>query len=240
MTSDLLQTTVGQIVARRPALAQVFEKHQIDYCCRGGTTLAEACRLQNADVDEIVREIESVRIDKRPADETDWNEASLTDLAGHIVDTHHAYLTAELPRLTSLIAKVQLAHGEKQPSLSNVQRTFKLMREELESHMAKEENVLFPAIKVLEAQGGPQSFLFGSINNPIRMMEQEHDGAGNALRRLRELTDNFTPPSDACPTYRVMLETLENLERDLHLHIHKENNILFPRAAKLEEAASTI
>ena len=137
-----------------------------------------------------------------------------------------------------MVEKVFKAHGERRPELSKVVETFKLMREELESHMTKEENILFPAIRAIESEAAPQSFAFGSVANPIGMMKHEHDDAGNSLRRLRELTNGYTPPNDACPTYRVMLESLANLELDLHLHIHKENNILFPRAQELESTAS--
>ena len=233
-TLQLAETVVGKIVARHPNVARVFEKHQIDYCCRGGTTLIEACKIQGVNVDQIAAEIEQVQNSGESSDETNWNEAPLTELADHIVDTHHAFLTTELPRVSGLTEKVFNAHGEKRPELAKVKETFKLMREELESHMAKEENILFPAIRTLDSQAGPQAFPFGSVANPIGMMEHEHDDTGNALRRLRALTGDFVPPQDACPTYRVMLESLENLEQDLHLHIHKENNILFPRAKELE------
>jgi regulator of cell morphogenesis and NO signaling len=238
--TQLSETVVGKIVTRQPGVARVFEQYQIDYCCRGGTTLAEACVLQNVDIDQVVDAIEAQQHSSELNDETNWSEASLTDLADHIVDTHHQFLSTELPRVSGLVEKVFNAHGEKRPELGEVVETFKLMREELESHMAKEENILFPAIRILDSQNGPQAFPFGSVANPIGMMEHEHDDAGNALRRLRELTDGYTPPRDACPTYRVMLESLENLERDLHLHIHKENNILFPRAKELEQSANAV
>lgn len=240
MSNDLAQTVIGKIVSRHPAVARVFENHQIDYCCRGGTTLEEACQMQNVDIQQVVDEIKAIQNSDEPVDTTNWNEAPLTDLVNHIVDTHHKFLSDELPRLSGLIEKVNNAHGHKCPELSKVQETFQLMRQELESHMAKEENILFPAIQVLETEDAAPSFPFGSVNNPIRMMEHEHDDAGQALRRLRELTENFTPPADACPTYRVMLESLENLELDLHTHIHKENNILFPRAIELEHPTNAV
>lgn len=233
-TKQLAETRVGKIVAQQPGVARIFEKYKIDYCCRGGTTLNEACKLQNVDMSQVVREIEQVRDSKDSTGETDWNESSLSQLIDHIVNKHHAFLTTELPRISGLVDKVLNAHGEKRPELAKVAETFELMREELESHMAKEERILFPAIQTMEQQPGPAEFPFGSVRNPIGMMEHEHDDAGNALRRLRQLTEDFTPPADACPTYRVMLDALENLEQDLHLHIHKENNILFPRAAELE------
>lgn len=238
--TTLANKLVGKIVAQQPSVARVFEKHQIDYCCRGGTTLSEACELQKLDVERIVAEIEQIQDNSESTDQTNWNEAPLTQLSNHIVDTHHRFLANELPRISGLVEKVNNAHGAKRPELAKVVETFKSMREELELHMAKEENILFPAIRMIESQGSKQSFPFGSVANPIGMMEHEHDDAGNALRKLRELTDNYQPPSDACPTYRVMLESLENLEKDLHLHIHKENNILFPRTKALEQSANAV
>ena len=235
--SKLADTRVGKIVAQQPAVARVFEKYQIDYCCRGNTSLSEACAKQDVNVNELISEIEELQNGDDRESEKSWNEAPLTELANHIVNKHHQFLSTELPRITGLVEKVNNAHGAKRPELAKVVETFNLMREELETHMAKEENILFPAIKSLEEQSGQQSFPFGSVANPIGMMEHEHDDAGDALRRLRELTEDYTPPTDACPTYRVMLESLRNLEQDLHLHIHKENNILFPRAKELERSA---
>ena len=232
--SNLAETRVGRIVAQHPKVARVFEKYQIDYCCRGDTSLAEACALQNLGVGQVVSEIEQIQTSDKFV-EKNWSEAPLTELVDHIVDTHHRFLSTELPRISGLVEKVNNAHGERRPELGKVVSTFELMRGELESHMAKEENVLFPAIRMIETQNGPNTFPFGSVANPIGMMEHEHNDAGIALRRLRELTDDYTPPADACPTYRVMLESLSNLEQDLHLHIHKENNILFPRAQELEQ-----
>lgn len=238
--SQLAETRVGKIVARQPKVARVFEKYQIDYCCRGNTTLADACAEKKVNCTDLIEEIEQIDKNGRLESETDWNIASLTELADHIVAVHHQFLNAELPRITGLIAKVNKAHGDRRPELGKVAETFELMRGELESHMAKEENILFPAIRKMESHPGSTVFPFGSVANPISMMQHEHDDAGQALRRLRELTDDFTPPPDACPTYRVMLESLQNLELDLHLHIHKENNILFPRAKEFERIAFAV
>ena len=235
MMSTLADTRVGKIVTQQPRVARVFEELQIDYCCRGATTLSEVCRIQGLDIGKVIKAVEQVKDSAEPADETCWNEVSLTELADHIVETHHEFLKSELPRISVLVEKVLNAHGQKRPELEKVMQTFNLMRQELESHMFKEENILFPAIRMIDSQSGSHSFPFGSVANPIGMMEHEHDDAGNALRQLRELTDGYTPPDGACPTYRVMLESLEVLERDLHLHIHKENNILFPGAQKLEK-----
>lgn len=183
---------------------------------------------------------------------TDWTGSPLTELCDHIVATHHQYLYEELPRLEPLIAKVVDVHGERHPSLLEVQEVFGGLRDELVSHLMKEEQVLFPAIRQLEsgrtgvavgaagtvettktarASGLP----FGSLANPIRVMEMEHDSAGRALVKIRELTDGYTPPADACNSYRSLLTALAKLEQDLHMHIHKENNILFPRVIAAEQ-----
>jgi regulator of cell morphogenesis and NO signaling len=168
----------------------------------------------------------------------DWTQASLATLCNHIEQTHHAYLRTELPRLTTLIAKLVDAHGEAHPELPKVQHEFAALRGELEPHMFKEEQVLFPAIRRLEQVKTPPTFPFGTVANPIRMMEHEHDNAGNGLAHIRELTCEYRVPADACNTYRAALHGLSELELDLHQHIHKENNLLFPRAMEMERSLS--
>lgn len=232
-TASIFQEPVGRIVARDPRVARAFEKHKIDYCCQGRTTLEEACQQAGLSLDDVLNDIVAVQ-KEAPVEETDWNRTSLTELADHIEETHHTFLRVELPRLTQLIDKVVNAHGGRHPELIQVRSIFQDFRNELESHMMKEEQVLFPAIRAMESSEQPPAFPFGSVENPIRMMEHEHDDAGNALKAMRELTNDWEPPRDACPTFRVMLSTLADLEQDLHQHIHKENNILFPRAQELE------
>jgi regulator of cell morphogenesis and NO signaling len=164
----------------------------------------------------------------------DWLNASLTELCDHIEQTHHEYLRAELPRLTAIIAKVADVHSQAHTELRELNEAFAALRAELQPHMQKEEQVLFPAIRQLEAADGEASFPFGSVANPIRMMEHEHDNAGDGLSRIRKITNDFAVPADACNTYLAMLDGLRELETDLHQHIHKENNILFPRSLELE------
>ncbi len=166
-----------------------------------------------------------------------WLTAPLTELCDHIEQTHHAFLHEQLPFITELLNKVVAAHGEHHPELADVRDTFRALREELEPHMFKEERILFPAIRKLETAGVPLSMPFGSVQNPIGVMEDEHAVAGEALRRMRMLTDDYQIPDDACGAYRGLLEILPRLESDLHEHIHKENNILFPRAIELERAS---
>lgn len=229
------QNSVGQWVSAHPRTARVFEDLKIDYCCGGGKSLAQACGDNRLDPAEVFERLQQALADPFAASDVNWSQAKLTDLCDHIEQTHHAYLRFELPRLTGLIAKVSDAHGKANPKLSQLQQVFAELRAELEPHMFKEEQVLFPAIRQIERGGPPPPFAFGTVANPIRMMEQEHDHAGDALARIRELTDGFVIPADACNTYRAMLDGLRELEEDMHQHVHKENNILFPRAVKAEQ-----
>jgi len=228
--------TVGQAVAERPQLSCIFEELKIDYCCGGKRTLEEACRERGLDVGPLIERLEEAGSSAAEPSDCDWTERPLTELCDNIVRTHHDYLRCELPRLTAMIDKVLAAHGTTHPELAEVRATFACLRAELEPHMMKEECVLFPSIRYLEANGGQTAqFPFGSLANPIRVMVSEHDHAADALERLRELTAGYVPPTGACNTYRAMLEGLGTLERDMHRHVHKENSILFPRAVQLED-----
>ena len=227
-----MNTPVGTLVANDPSLARVFEELRIDYCCHGHTSLATACEQRHLDPDQVLRRLE--QSEGAPPDTRNWAAAPLTELCDHIEQTHHAYLRRELPRLEQLTAKVADVHGSRHPELDQVKAVFDELPAELLPHMMKEEQILFPAIRQLEVASQPLSLPFGTVQNPIRMMEQEHDAAGSALSRLHELTNGYQIPRDACNTYCAMLQGLDALELDLHQHIHKENNMLFPRAIALE------
>ncbi|MBP9025150.1 MAG: iron-sulfur cluster repair di-iron protein [Phycisphaerae bacterium] len=233
MTSIDLTAPVGQLVADRPARARVFERFDIDYCCGGKTPLDEACANKGLDLQEVLRALEQAESAVAAPDETDWRHASRADLIINIIDTHHVYLKRALPELAQLAAKTRQVHGASHPELAEVQEVFTELRAELEGHMMKEERILFPLIQGMESGAACEGFC-GSVQNPIRVMEYEHDSAASALQRLRHLTGDYTPPADACNTYRALLSGLAELEADLHQHIHKENNILFPRAIELE------
>lgn len=226
--------TVGEWVVDRPSRSRTFEQLGIDYCCGGKRPLAEACREKGLDASEL---IETLARDGDAAAEadTDWAHASLTDLCDHIVATHHAFLNSELPRLQAIVAKVANAHGERHPEVAEIKGVYANLKAELESHMGKEEQVLFPMIRQFERSSRLPNSHCGSVANPIRVMEAEHEGAGDALVALRRLTNGYTTPADACNTWRAMADGLRQIEEDLHVHIHKENNILFPRAIKLEQ-----
>ena len=234
MADVTTSTTVGQLVAERPGRARVFERFGIDYCCGGKKALGDVCAAQGLDTQRVAAALREA--DQQPAatDETDWTETSLDDLITNILNKHHAYLRRELPRLSEITAKVHSVHGQRHPELAEVRQTYDELRAELEAHMMKEEQILFPLIQAMETFQPLEAAHCGSVQNPIRVMEHEHDSAGAALARMRKLTNDFTPPEDGCNTYRAMLDGLAELEADLHQHIHKENNILFPHATKLE------
>ncbi len=220
--------TVAELVKQNPARSRVFERFGIDYCCGGKKPLSLACRERGLDTAEVVGELEKLAAGPGGSG-GDWSAAGLEDLASHIVQTHHAFLRRELPRLEQLLVKVVRAHGHAHPSLREVQSTFQRFAGEMREHMDKEERVLFPRIVAAERKGAEPGGPW--LEAPISVMEAEHERAGADLARLRELTQNYQPPVDACPTYRALLEGLSAVERDTHEHVHKENNILFPRAA---------
>lgn len=236
MSDVTLESQIGHLAACRPDAVRVFERHGIDYCCGGQQSLDIACRNAGINAQAVLDEIE--RVEPTATEDGDsWIHASLAKLCDHIEQTHHAYLREQLPYLRKLIDKVVAAHEKNHPELRDVRAAFDQLRAELEPHMMKEEKVLFPAVRALENTSQDVTFPFGSVQNPIRMMEREHENAGQGLRSLRELTGGFAAPDDACSAYRALLDGLATLEADLHKHIHKENNILFPRASELEAAA---
>jgi len=233
-SSRLTDTAVGQLVAERPGRARIFEQYGIDYCCGGRKPLAEACHERHVDPAAVLRDL-SAEAQAPAGDERDWAAAPLAELADHIEATHHAGLRAELPRLGRLTRKVAKAHGERHPELIEVCRLFHRLAEEMESHMADEERVMFPLCRRIEQARTLPEALYGSLSNPIAELTHEHEDAGTVLAELRRLTNDYEPPADACNTYRVMLAGLAALEADMHQHVHKENNILFPKAIALEK-----
>lgn len=232
--------TVREIALENPSSIRVFESFGIDYCCGGRKPLAEACAAKNIEVDAVLAALESsATANEAPARE--WSNEPLALLAAHIVNTHHAYVRRELPRLDELARKVVQRHGDTMAELAVIQSKLELLGEELLQHCAKEEIVLFPYVAKLEAalaSGAPKpQGCFGTVANPIAMMTQEHDAAGALLADMRELSHQFTPPAGACPTFHNFYRSLNEFEQDLHQHIHLENNILFPRAIELEAHA---
>lgn len=238
-----LQETVGQLATSVPGATRIFERLGIDYCCGGKRTLTEACRVAQVPVDSLVAALTDAGQWQELAGQTrDWNSETLTALLTFITETHHVFTRQELARLEKLVEKVCRVHGQRHPELLKVQALFEELKQDLLPHLLKEEQVLFPYITRLEeavyfSQPVPQPF-FGTVNHPVRMMMTEHDGAGELLRALREATNNYLAPADACFSYRTLYLALSEFEADLHQHIHLENNILFPRAIALEAQAA--
>ena len=231
--------TVREIALEQPHSIRVFERFGIDYCCGGRKPLAEACAEKQLPVDEVVAALESAS-NSAAALPVDWSQATLSALIGHIETTHHVYVKTELPRLAVLAQKVVNRHGDTQAHLPPMQSLLVLLDDELIHHLGKEEHVLFPYIAKLEGAlisgGAHPEACFGTIESPIAMMTSEHEAAGALLAEIRKLSDNFTTPVGACPTYHAYYDGLKEFEQDLHQHIHLENNILFPRAIAMEAA----
>jgi regulator of cell morphogenesis and NO signaling len=237
MTEAFRPQTLGAIVGANYRAASVLERYGLDFCCGGKRTLEEACAQRHVDPAQVESALEALQAGSRNASEPDtsWNAG---DLATHIVDRHHAYVRAQVPVISAHLAKLTRVHGDRHPELHSVAVHFAQVAAELRTHMVKEEEILFPYVRALAAavdhRTPPPPDMFGSVMNPIRMMEAEHQSAGNELEAVRALTGNFALPEDACATYRVCFQELEAFDRDLRLHIHLENNILFPKAMALE------
>jgi regulator of cell morphogenesis and NO signaling len=237
----VITQTVREIALEQPTSIRVFEQFGIDYCCGGRKPLAEACTANNLEVDAVLAALEAAA--QTPvADAEDWTKASLENLSGHIVATHHGYVKSELPRLAALAQRVVRRHGDTQAELPLIQAKLAMLDEELSGHLAKEEAILFPYVAKLERALATGSTVphgcFGTVANPIAMMTAEHDAAGTLLAEIRQLSHQFTTPAGACPTYHAFYDGLREFEQDLHQHIHLENNILFPRAIALEAGAA--
>jgi regulator of cell morphogenesis and NO signaling len=224
--------TLGAIVTRHPSLARELEHRKLDYCCGGAITLGQACRDAGLDAAAVAAELTASISDDGPAP---WSHLEVDDLVAHLMETHHRYLWDELPRLHALLDKVVDVHGDRHPDLHDVARCFKAIRADIEPHLVKEERVLFPAIGQLASSPTTPTFGFGTIGNPISVMLRDHDELGALLVELRTSTNDYTVPDDGCASYRALFEGLEQLEADTHLHVHKENNVLFPRVVLLED-----
>lgn len=226
-----IHATVGSLVAANPNRSRVFEQLGIDYCCGGKKPLAEVCAQHGLDAATVLRMLDALdQVDAGATSCADPAAMPLTDLCDHIVATHHAYLKQELPRLDFMTHKVCDVHGDNEPRLRTLRAVFTGLQAEMQAHMAKEEQILFPLIRQLDAGVNIHAAGGCGLGGPIAQMEHEHAAAGDALARMRELTDGYTPPDWACNTFRAMYDALHRLERDMHQHVHKENNVLFPRA----------
>jgi regulator of cell morphogenesis and NO signaling len=235
------QTQVSEIVVHNPAATRVFHRHGIDFCCGGKRPLGEVCAERRLDVEQIREEIATLA--PGAADEEDWSEEPLAAIVEHILARYHTALREELPRLAAMARKVTRAHGAKFPEMiPPLEQRLNELAAELMPHMMKEERVLFPYVVALEgeaAEGRPRAAApFGTVAHPIAAMEADHQEVGRLLAEMRRLTGGYALPEGACNTFRALFHGLEELEREMHLHVHLENNVLFPRAAAMERAAA--
>lgn len=220
--------SVAAVVAAHPATSRTFERHGIDYCCRGGHAVGAAAQARGIDVGTLVGELRAAAaVEPERGDSLDRSSASMTELCDLIERTHHAFLRSELPRARELCARVVRAHGDRHPEVTALAALLDEFHAELESHMWKEETILFPLLRRMDRGEGRASC---GVGGPIACMVAEHDDAGEALARMRQLADGYAPPPDACPTFRALYESLASIERDMHVHVHTENWILFPKA----------
>lgn len=232
---NLKQSKVGGIVAKNYKTAKVLTEHGIDFCCRGGITLEQACLSEGVAIEDLLPALMAAY---EQESEEDFQTMSLSELVNHIVDVHHAYVDETGPVLLGYLRKIERVHGDRHPELREVRAEFEDALDNLSAHMEKEETVLFPFIKRLEEaveSGQAIAEDVQRLEGPIQMMEHEHDVEGQRFRKISSLTNGYQPPRDACQTYRVSFQLLEEFENDLHRHIHLENNILFVKAKELFE-----
>jgi regulator of cell morphogenesis and NO signaling len=233
---EITQTThVGELAARFPATIRVFQQRGIDFCCGGQRPLAEVCEADGRGFEALRADLEHAVMEAAP-EPRPLADLPLGELTTHIVDRYHGWIRQELDRVRPMMDKVLGVHAERHPELAEVARVFAELEADLAPHMMKEERVLFPFLSAMGATppGAAIVVPFGTVQNPIRMMEMEHEAVGGLLARLRALTNGFEPPADACDTFRRLYHALTEIERDTHEHIHVENNILHPRAIALE------
>ncbi|MGE3959960.1 MAG: iron-sulfur cluster repair di-iron protein [Vicinamibacterales bacterium] len=239
MTSRFAADSLGSIVAADFRMASVLDQFGLDYCCHGKRTLEEACQQHQVSLEAVESALSLVSGPAADMPDASWSADELTRF---IVRRHHAYVRAQLPVIDAHLQKLVAVHGGRHPELRPLHEHFRAIADELQMHMMKEEEILFPYIRALAAaaeQGtGAPPNMFGTVMNPIRMMEAEHQSAGNELEAVRTLTGHFTVPADGCTTYRVCFGELEAFDRDLRTHIHLENNLLFPKAVALESTVS--
>ena len=234
---NLKATTVADMVTKNIKTAHIFKKYGIDFCCGGGISLKKACEKYNVDYNLLSRDL--LDVDQTTSRATNYNSWELDFLTDHIINVHHSYVEENIPLLLQYSERVAKVHGAHYSELLEIRDLVKQVAGELSAHMKKEELILFPFIKKMVKAKKENTELpaahFGTVDNPIKMMETEHEDAGELLRRIAELSNNYTPPQGACNTYRAFFAKLEEFEQDLHQHVHLENNILFPKSLLLEK-----
>ena len=231
------ETSVKDIALSNSGARHILEDAGIDYCCGGGKSLQEACSKANVPAEQLLWRLSQNSQESLP-EELQWTSAPLADLTKHIRERHHQYVRDSIPRLRALLAKIREKHGNKHRELGEIEKLFGDVAREMLAHMQKEEQILFPFIDALERAANGKGVIeipfFQTVKNPIYSMMKEHDNAGELLRQIRGLAQGYKTPSDACASYQAAYQDLAAFESDLHLHVHLENNILFPRAVELE------
>ncbi|MFI5253067.1 MAG: iron-sulfur cluster repair di-iron protein [Bacteroidota bacterium] len=235
---QLQNATIKSIVTSDYRAAAIFEKYSLDFCCKGGVTIEQACSDKNINAATVFAELERLS-NAGQSDTPNFAEWPIDELIDYIVNVHHKYVRESTPIIYAHTQKVATVHGANHPEVIEIDRHFAIVAADMQNHMMKEEHMLFPYIKTLvnsNRNGGMiPSSPFGTVQNPIAMMEAEHKAAGDELYEVRSLSKSYVPPEDACTTYRVSYKELQQFEEDLHRHVHLENNILFPKAIALEK-----
>lgn len=226
---------IGDIVARMPKASEVFKVFKIDFCCGGHRPLMEAINEGGLNEEEVLSKLQEAyeEVKDLKSENEDWTKASFMNLIDHVVNTHHAYLNEVLPKLSQLTKTIYRVHGPSHGELSNVYKLFHTLKMELEEHLIKEEEIVFPLIKEYETNLSDE--VLEKALKAIEELEGEHDAAGDLIKELRKITDDYTAPSDGCETYDLTYKLLENVESDLFQHIHLENNVMFPRLGALRK-----
>lgn len=232
---NIPEQTLASIVTQNNQAVPVFEKYNLDFCCKGKRTLTEACIEKGLPVDVLLKELELVKQNEENI-RMPFTEMDAGQLIGYIMTHHHFYVKQSLPLIISHLEKVASKHGSSYPYMQKVLELFRMVQEEMIMHMQKEEMILFPRIKEIENLYNNKqqaNISDGYITGPVNVMEAEHEHAGKILDEIRQLTNNYTPPEDACTTFKISLAELKEFEEDLHKHVHLENNLLFPKAEKI-------
>jgi regulator of cell morphogenesis and NO signaling len=235
---NLSEKKVADVVASNIKTAHVFKKHGIDFCCGGGVSIEKACEKKNVDINTLLQDLQN--IDSKVLPSQNFNNWELDFLVDYIVNTHHTYVVDALELIEQYATKVAKVHGDAEPAVVKIHELFQVVAQEMTTHMFKEEKILFPYIKNLVASQKQQAVWaaphFVTVANPINMMEYEHETVGDLLKQIAVLSNNYTPPDWACNTFKALYSKLDEFEQDLHIHVHLENNILFPKAIQIEKS----
>jgi regulator of cell morphogenesis and NO signaling len=228
--------SIGEVVAKNFQSARVFEEFGLDFCCGGKKSIDQACRDKGIDENQVLQKLSTLENENPTASYyADWDAGFLID---YIINNHHSYIRKAIPSIENHLHKVVAAHGERHPEVVEASNLFAVIRDDLLTHMVKEEKMLFPYIQkmneAVKGSVGLPSAPFGNVSSPIKVMMDEHQQAGDEMAYINKLTNNYTPPANACGTFRVLYSELKDFEKDLHVHVHLENNILFPKAEELE------